>query len=142
LRFTVVDGDWHALRRALETTIYDGATDLSAFRAEESVGEYLMFSDGLDNFGDGTLPQTRVPLYAISSSAQSHPAWLKHVAQKSGGRYLDLLADSPRAAAAKILTAFERIRSISAEGAEQVIAVSPYPVNGNIAVVGMLTEPS
>ena len=141
-KFAVVDGNWHALRRALESTVYDGATDLGAFRAEESVGEYLMFSDGLDNFGDGTLPQTRVPLHAISSSAQSHPAWLKHVAQRSGGRYLDLLAESPRAAAAKILMSFERIRSITAEGAAQVIAVSPYPVNGNIAVVGVLTEPS
>lgn len=138
--FTITDGKWHTLRRALESTVYDGATNLGAFEPDESVGEYLMFTDGLDNFGDGTLPQPRVPMYTISSSAQSHPAWLKHIAHNSGGRHLDLLVESPRAAVTKIARSFERIRSIGAEGATDVIAVSPYPVNGTLTLVGVLVE--
>ena len=51
LRFTVVDGDWHAPRR-VETTIYDGATDLSAFRRR--VRRIPDVQRWPDNFGDGT----------------------------------------------------------------------------------------
>ena len=51
--FRVVNGDWSALRNALETTPYDGATNFGAFVADAGVAEYLLFSDGLANFGDG-----------------------------------------------------------------------------------------
>ena len=49
--FSVVDGDWRALRAALEATAYDGATNLGAFVPDSTVEEYLLFSDGLANFG-------------------------------------------------------------------------------------------
>ena len=45
-RFRISNGDWSALRRALEATPYDGATHLGAFAAEVDVGEYLLFSAG------------------------------------------------------------------------------------------------
>jgi Ca-activated chloride channel homolog len=141
-RYTIANGDWRELRRALEATVYDGATNLGSFAPEAAVGEYLLFSDGLNNFGEGSLAETRVPLYAISSAVQAHPAWLKHLAHRSGGRYLDLTAETPKAAAGKLLNAFERVVSLSSDGAADLMAISPYPASGKLAITGVLTEPS
>ncbi len=140
--FRIVEGDWRALRRALESTIYDGATNFGSFVPDAAVGEYLLFSDGLGNFGEESLPQTRVPLHAISSAPQANPAWLQHVAHRSGGRYLDLTAEETKAAAEKLLFAVERVLAVSSEGATQLKVMSPYPVNGKLAIAGVLVEPS
>jgi hypothetical protein len=66
--FRVAGGDWNALRKALEAAAYDGATNLGAFVPEPGVGEYLLFSDGLANFGDAPFARMRVPLFAISAA--------------------------------------------------------------------------
>jgi hypothetical protein len=140
--FSIAEGDWRVLRRALESTIYDGATSFGSFVPDAEVGEYLLFSDGLGNFGEGSLPQTRVPLHAISSALQANPAWLQHVAHRSGGRYVDLAAEETRAAAEKLLFAVERVLSVSSDGATQLKVMSPYPLNGKLAIAGVLVEPS
>jgi hypothetical protein len=139
--FRIVNGDWRALRRALETTVYDGATNFGAVVPDSAVGEYLLFSDGLANYGETGFPQLGMPLYAITSSAQTNPALLKHLAYRNGGRYLDLLADDADIAAGKLLGAFERIESITATGATELRVLSPYPENGQVAIAGVLTEP-
>ena len=46
-RFEVRGGDWRALRTALDTMVYDDATDLGAFVPDAAAGEVLLFSDGL-----------------------------------------------------------------------------------------------
>ncbi|MBI3067568.1 MAG: DUF2135 domain-containing protein [Betaproteobacteria bacterium] len=129
--FNVKAGDWRALRRALETTVYDGATRLDAFSAVThggGAGEYLLFSDGLANFGSGAFPETRVPVYAISAALRSDPARLRHIAHASGGRHIELLTHG------------ERIVSLTAQGATQLIAASPYPENGRLRVAGVLSD--
>lgn len=51
--FSILNGDWRALRSALERTVYDGATNFSSFvpDAKAATQEYLLFTDGLGNFG-------------------------------------------------------------------------------------------
>ena len=139
--FSVRGGDWRALRRSLESTVYDGATNFGAFVAEpkSSIQEYLLFTDGLRNFGSGDLPVLRVPVYAISSSTQSDPAWLAQVAHRSGGRYLNLVSDTPADAAKQLLSHATRLVSLDSQGASQVVAASPYPENGLIRVAGVTT---
>ena len=140
--FSVRGGDWRALRRSLESTVYDGATNLGAFVAEpkSSIQEYLLFTDGLRNFGSGDLPALRVPVYAISSSTQSDPAWLAQVAHRSGGRYVNLVSDTPADAAKHLLSHATRLVSLDREGASQVVTASPYPENGLIRVAGVATS--
>ncbi|MGH8616688.1 MAG: VIT domain-containing protein [Burkholderiales bacterium] len=139
--FRIVNGDWRALRRALETTVYDGATNFGAVVPDPAAGEYLLFSDGLANYGEAGFPALQAPLYAITSSAQANPSLLKHLAHRGGGRYVDLLADDAGVAAGKLLGAFERIESVTATGATELRALSPYPENGQVAIAGVLTEP-
>ena len=138
--FSIVNGNWQALRAALESTAYDGATNLGAFVADSAIPEYLLFSDGLSNFGARTLTALRVPLYSVSASNKSAPTFLTHLAEDSGGRFIDLLADSAREAERKLLFATTRVSILSADGARELVMRSPYPQQGRIEVAGQLTD--
>lgn len=140
--FSIVNGNWQALRAALESTAYDGATNLGAFVADSAIPEYLLFSDGLSNFGARALTALRVPLYSVSASNKSGPTFLTHLAEDSGGRFIDLLADSAREAERKLLFATTRVSILSADGARELVMRSPYPQQGRIEVAGQLTEAS
>jgi len=140
--YRVVDGDWRELRAALEATPYDGATNLGAFVPDTAVPEYLLFSDGLSNFGAQALAVPRVPLYSVSAANKSDPALLRQIAEASGGRFIDLTADTAQQAARKLLFATTRVIALSADGARDLVLRSPYPVQGRIEVAGQLTEAS
>lgn len=49
-RFEIRGGDWSALRKVLESAVYDGASDLADWTPDAGVGEYLLVSDGLRNY--------------------------------------------------------------------------------------------
>lgn len=138
--FSIVNGDWRALRTALEATAYDGATNLGAFVPDSAVREYLLFSDGLSNFGARPFAAMRVPLYSVSASIKNDPALLKRIAEDSGGRFVDLLADTAQDAARKLLDATTRVTAVSADGARELVMRSPYPLQGRVEVAGQLTE--
>lgn len=89
-RFRVANGDWRALRVALEATAYDGATNLGAFVPDNEVGEVLLFSDGLTNYGEEPFHATRVPVYAVSAAVSADAARLRNAAPENLYRvYLD-----------------------------------------------------
>ncbi len=139
-RFAIINGDWRNLRDALQATAYDGATNLGAFIADAEVREVLMFSDGLGNFGDQPFPAVRVPLYTVSAAVKADPVFLRHLANRSGGRFIDLTADTPAEAARKISFAVTRVASVEADGAQLLVLASPYADQGRVAIAGMLTE--
>lgn len=138
-RFRIVNGDWRALKRALETTPYDGATHLGAFAAEAGVQEYLLFSDGLDNFGEQPFSGLSVPLYTISAAAQSDPARLRRMADASGGKFLDVHAQGAAEAARGLLYSEARIIGLNGDGVTLLTAASRTADNGRWLVAGQLT---
>ena len=138
--FRVVRGDWRALRAALEQTVYDGATNLGALRNIAGAQETLLFSDGLANYGGAAAPRLEGRVYAISAAIRSNATLLRHLAHASGGRYIDLIADSRAEAAEKLLHSSPRILRIVADGAREVFAASPFAANGILSVSGILVE--
>ncbi len=140
--FRIRNGDWASLRAALSGTAYDGATNLGSFGSEKNVGEYLLFSDGLSNFGERPFAQISVPLYAISASLKTDPIFLRYVAERSGGRYLDLAAITAESAAQTLLTNQARVTSIDASGATELVMATPFVGNGRAEVAGVLSETS
>ncbi len=138
--FRITDGDWRALREALANTVYDGASNLGAFMPEEAVREYLIFSDGLANFSDRPFPTVRVPLYAISAATSADATFLRTIAHRSGGRFIDLTANTAAEAADKLLNRSARVTRMEASGATQLVLASPYPEQGRLAVAGRLSE--
>lgn len=89
--FNIKDGDGSALRAALEGEPLDGATTFGALRlAGEKADEVLLFSDGLSTLGGREAVLPDAPIMAVNSSAQAAPAFLRGLAEGSGGELLDL----------------------------------------------------
>lgn len=68
--FTINKGDWSALREYLRALPNDGASALGDWTPNPGIGEYLLVSDGLANYGSQTLPTLSRDqrLYALSSA--------------------------------------------------------------------------
>ena len=139
--FKISGGDWSGLRKTLEATDYDGASNLGAFTPDPAVTEYLLFSDGLNNFGYLSFPKMSVPIYTINTSIKAAPVFLRHIAERSGGRYIDLLTDSATQANEKLLNHSTRILRTSSRGAKLITTGSYFPKDGRLAITGILTEP-
>ena len=138
--FRVVNGNWQALRDALAATAYDGATHLGAFVPESKVREYLLFSDGLNNFGDTPFAKVDVPLFSVSAAMKSDATFLRGIAHRHGGRFIDLTLDAPAAAAHALLTRGTHIAQVTSNGASQLVLSSPHPQGGRVLLGGVLNE--
>jgi hypothetical protein len=136
--FRVSKGDWSALRAALEATVYDGGTRVDDIPAEPWAEEHLLFSDGLVNFGRPVLPALQSTVHAVSSAVKADARWLARAAHASGGRYVDLGTDAPKAAADKLMLQEERIAALAGEGVTQLVHESPYAQGGRFLVAGEL----
>jgi Ca-activated chloride channel homolog len=139
-RFEVKNGDWHALRAALTAMVYDGATNLGALVPDADAGEVLLFSDGLSNFGAQRFVPGKQPVYVLSAAQRADAARLRDIAERSGGRLIDLLGHSAQAANDMLLRATSRIVAIEGDGATQLVAASIYPNDGALTVAGELTQ--
>jgi len=125
--FNIKKGDWAELKEALHGLVYDGATNLTDWRPTADCQEYLLFSDGLDNYRGASgqeapklSPEQR--LFAINSAATADYAALR--ALVPGGALIDLAHESPQQAEAKLLRAGARVgilNSALAGAAEAVL---------------------
>jgi len=147
IRFKVENGDWGKLRAELEKMTYDGATSFDGLADDPAVGEWLMFSDGLVNYGVSqtapTLP-LRAPVHMVLASPLANPALMRGLAQRQAGEFVNLLTTSP-VTAARILRN-ESLRILGLEhNPEQVAQVFPdinTPVDeGALVVTGILKAP-
>lgn len=105
-RFSIRKGDWSALRRVLEQTPNDGASALASWMPKAELGEYLLISDGLSNWGSAKLPTLAADqrLFAISSAvAGADTARLRGWSEASGGSLVQLVSDDVAAAATRLL---------------------------------------
>ncbi|QQV03974.1 MULTISPECIES: VIT domain-containing protein [Chryseobacterium] len=87
--FTVLEGNWSALKNKILNLKYDGGTDFGALKEINEVEEYLLFSDGISNFGDLAI-KFKKPLNSISSTPTSDFNLLKLLANQSGGNFVNL----------------------------------------------------
>jgi Ca-activated chloride channel homolog len=142
--FRIRGGDWNTLRDALQNTPYDGATNLGAFIPESGVREYLLFSDGLSNYGEKAFAQTNVPLYSISAAVKSDTVFLRHVAERSGGRSIDLTALSTQEATRALINTSTRVTRVESNGASDLLLASPFATatgqSGRVQVAGVLNN--
>jgi tetratricopeptide (TPR) repeat protein len=87
--FQISDGNWSALKNKILNARYDGGTDFGALKEINGVEEYLLFSDGISNFGDLNM-KFKKPVNSISSTPRSDFNLLKLIAQQSGGNFINL----------------------------------------------------
>ncbi|MBD3904150.1 DUF2135 domain-containing protein [Chryseobacterium sp. Ch-15] len=87
--FNISQGNWNDLKNRILNLKYDGGTDFGALKEINGVEEYLLFSDGISNFGDLTI-KFKKPLNSISSTPTSDFNLLKLLANQSGGNFINL----------------------------------------------------
>lgn len=97
--FNIRNGNWESLRTKLNNIAYDGATQLGALNFNSvRADEILLFTDGLSNFGKQD-PQTgSTPISVINSALSADHSMLKYLASTTGGKYINLLQETPQEA--------------------------------------------
>jgi Ca-activated chloride channel family protein len=142
--YRVRGGDWSLLRRELEATVYDGATALGGWTADAGVGEYLLFSDGLENYGARSFPELArgQRLFAVNAATGgADSARLDALAQRHGGRAIALAADGVDAAASALLDDGLRIAALSGEGLDELQAEALDARGGLLRVAARRLQP-
>lgn len=139
--FVVSAGQWQALRRRLETLAYDGATQLGAMQPPAGAELALLFTDGLGNYGSAPLAPPGIPTYALNAATSADATLLRHVAERSGGAYLDLRGLSTDAAVQLLTTEQARLAGLRGTGAGELESASTYAQDGRLAIAGVLTQP-
>ncbi len=133
--------DFDELEANINGLRIDGATNYSSVDVSKLRGdEIFIFSDGIDNIGAGGFGETEKPMYVINSSSISDHDVCRKLAQKTGGKYINLL-DNELSKALNLLTHnFPRFLGI--DGA----ASDVYPINkvvdGKIDISGKLQAKS
>ena len=92
-RFKVANGNAQDLLKFLAAVKYDGGTQMSAIspaRVLKRPDMYLLFSDGMSNFGREEPKDLDAPVFAISGDATANHAFLRYVAMQTGGAYFNL----------------------------------------------------
>lgn len=142
-RFRVRGGDWSALRRELESTVYDGATSIDGWVPDVKVIEYLLFSDGLFNYGRVPFPAFSAGqrLYAVQAGAAGDSTRLASLANARHGRLIQLgRRDDLETAARDLLHEQTRLVEVQGIGATDLLPESPFPVDGRLRIAGRLRE--
>ena len=87
--YNITNANWSALEKELQNTIYDGATNYEKIDIVES-DQVLIFTDG--NSFHSKFPKISSQLTVISSGTSINREFLKQIAQKSNGDFIDLKA--------------------------------------------------
>lgn len=95
---TIRDGNWNGLREAMQQTVYDGATSSGKIPLNEMnhFDEIWLFSDGFSTLDTTSLRYEKctTPVIIFNSKQQANSGLLIDIAQKTGGRYIDLTSSS------------------------------------------------
>ncbi|WP_256077480.1 VIT domain-containing protein [Massilia sp. YIM B04103] len=139
--FRIAEGNWEMLRKALSTTVYDGASALGDWKPQADVGEYLLFSDGLNNYGSQRFPALAANqrLYALAPQLGADTARLAALAERSGGQLTAIDPQRPEAAAEALLSDGPQLRAMGASGAGELLADVAGARDGLLRVAGKLS---
>ncbi len=102
--YSISNGDWSELKKALENTVYDGATDLSKINFSSAGEEFIVFTDGISNWGNvENIVLPKKPVYTVCAAATANYSLLKYISSSTGGAFINL-NESDIATAQKYLT--------------------------------------
>ena len=143
LTFFIEHGDCTLLLAAIENVAYDGGTQIGALAKLIKAAKpdlYLLFSDGLSNFGKSDPGTFSAPLYVASADAGADHFLLRHLAQKSGGAYFNLqnmTADDAGAAIGHTLWQFLSAKTVEG-GITETFPQEPRTVQTRLVLAGKL----
>jgi Ca-activated chloride channel homolog len=135
------------LTAALEKVQYDGGTQLGVIGplpGAEKPDLYLLFTDGISNFGSEEPARLDAPLVVFSAEAAANHALLHSLAMSNGGQYFNLANWKDAEILARAGRSAWSYMSASIEGreAKELYPQLPEPVSGRFLLVGKLTSPT
>ena len=141
--FVISGGDWSSLKRVLQETRYDGATDLGAWKVAAGIEEVLLFSDGLANYGASlgaaSAPRPDLRIYPIVAAASANRGLMRQIAREGVGlgstTLIDLVGDRALAIDA-LLQASTTVSSIAAAGDGDLIVDEQAMAKGRLRIAG------
>lgn len=135
--FVINNGNWNLLKTRIENIIYDGASSfsfLSTYKPQTPLS--FLFSDGLNTLSDLDF-KLKGKTHVINSSSSANHTILKHLANTSGGNYINLQQRSVKDA---IKDAFElRLQFLGTNILSDKLEVYPKKgsiVNNNFSISG------
>ena len=145
--FAIRAGDWSALRRALQDTVYDGASNLHDWPLARDIDEVLFFSDGLDNFGAKVererLANPDLRIYPVVASASANRAWMRHLIWNgpaaASGALIDLAGDR-EAAIDNLLKVHTEITASADSGDGELLIDRRIVGNGRLRISGKFRD--
>jgi len=140
-KITVANGDAAPLIKAVEALEYDGGTQLGALPpAEGAVPDvYLMFTDGISNFGKEEPGKFGAPLFIFSGDAGANHALLGQLALQNGGEYANLQQTKPEDAVKGIGRPVFLFLGAKATGADDLVPQLQKTARGRFTAAGRLT---
>jgi hypothetical protein len=135
--YAIKNGDWTDLNTALKQVKYDGGTRFSKIKLPAH-DEYLYFTDGLSSLSANVLPDTKKPMYTITSMASSDYAFLNYNALKTGGSFINLNQLKVEDALNKLV--FQPLKFLGVKENYMVTELYPMvgtPVSGSFSVAGI-----
>ncbi len=146
-RFLVLRGNANKLLEELRTVVYDGGTQI--FAISRSVADiipdyYLLFTDGISNFGQVTPSGFKAPLYSISADPISNHSFLSWLATTTGGQYFNLSELDDKTVLKNIgLPAYQFMRAqYDPASIMETFPRNPEPIQGRFTLTGKLLVPS
>lgn len=134
--FEIRKGDWTALRARLDAVVNDGATDLADWTPREEIDEYLLFSDGQRNYGEGDVPRlgARQRLYTIATAPSGNDTLrLAMLAQQRNGRLIDATGKG-------LLEEGLRIVGLAPHGVTDLEVPGRFVDDGLVRIAGRATQ--
>ena len=136
--FTIEGGNWSRLKAQLTQTPFDGATRYGGLPKVAGAGEALLVSDGINNYGKEALPALGMPVFAVSSVVSADAAALQSMAERSGGRLIDLQRLTPKEAVAQLLNDGVQMADVGGVGVSQLVQESRWPQDGRFMLAGVV----
>ena len=137
--FSISGGNWSDMRKELENITYDGATDFSTIQYFPPGEEYLVFTDGLNTYGNiDNMVLPVIPVYTICAASTADFSLLKYVAAKTGGAFINL-NELDIAAAQKYLTE-QSLQFLGVKTNSNITDVYPSvatPIGDNCTIAGI-----
>ena len=132
------------LRKVLHGMQYDGGTQMAAVSppaGAERPDYYLLFTDGISNFGLEDPTDLGRPVYVFSADPVTNHPFLRYLAMKTGGEYFNLARLEDDAVLRSIGRPPYAFLSIASAGAkvDETYPRLVEPIQGRFTLVGRLT---
>jgi len=140
--FSVKNGNWDALKKEIESLVYDGATRFDRLNLNDlKADEILLFSDGISTLGNTRIGKSNIPVFVINSSPEFERGALTAAARRSCGSFINLTGVPDKDALAMLTGRNLRLVSYSFNKSrfKEVFPEEGADVSENFTFAGILT---